>query len=51
MERVFSDSVAQPRMQLVLLLVIGSVTGLLAVIGMDWSPIQYHGVHARLAST
>jgi putative ABC transport system permease protein len=34
MEQVFSDSVAQPRMQLVLLLVFGGIAALLAIIGI-----------------
>ncbi len=34
MDKVFSDSVAQPRMQLVLLLTFGVIAGLLAVIGV-----------------
>jgi len=34
MEQVFSDSVAQPRMQLVLLLVFGGIAALLAIVGI-----------------
>ena len=34
MEQVFSDSVAQPRLQLVLLLIFGGIAGTLAVIGI-----------------
>jgi predicted permease len=34
MEQVFSDSVAQPRLQLVLLVVFGGIAGLLAMIGI-----------------
>jgi len=34
MEQVFSDSVAQPRLQLVLLAVFGGIAGLLAMIGI-----------------
>jgi predicted permease len=34
MDQVFSDSVAQPRMQLVLLSVFGGIAGLLAIIGI-----------------
>jgi putative ABC transport system permease protein len=34
MERVFSDSVAQPRLQLALLLVFGGIAALLALVGI-----------------
>ena len=34
MEQVFSDSVAQPRLQLILLLIFGGIAGLLATVGI-----------------